>query len=411
MGLSWRQGPLGRDPNGTFLSATPMPERVLYLEPLRRRMSVELGGSIVARSDGAVILFEPARYPVAYFPIGDIDQTGCCSRLNTRVRIQTSAKRNGSDVVGGDGEITRRGAWEHVDPPAQAVALRDTVAFAWRAMDAFYEEDERILGHAADPYHRIDIRRTSRHLVVRQDDRSSQTPTRRWCSTSLVSRRAGTSPAPTSPLRPSMRSRARRSAHTKVLRPTTNRYGHSSLSADERRRWEKTFEGGEEDAFCRLFGPEKIPAHIDEFLDWFMVRKVMAGQDLLKASGTVTGKLVRWLAGHGYIDEDVAEDAAERAREASRDLPMADRLATLLHEVADSAPEVDVDALAEEDWVEDQLAISDVEPGRIWFEGGVGPIAVSRKASDLAPPGWSAFVTAARTDGAWRLLEVGFVYP
>ena len=38
-------------------------------------------------------------------------------------------------------------------------------------MDAFYEEDERILGHAADPYHRIDIRRTSRHLVVRQDDR------------------------------------------------------------------------------------------------------------------------------------------------------------------------------------------------------------------------------------------------
>jgi uncharacterized protein (DUF427 family) len=37
-------------------------------------------------------------------------------------------------------------------------------------MDAFYEEDERILGHAADPYHRIDIRDTSRHLVVRHGD-------------------------------------------------------------------------------------------------------------------------------------------------------------------------------------------------------------------------------------------------
>jgi uncharacterized protein (DUF427 family) len=45
--------------------------------------------------------------------------------------------------------------------------LRGRVAFAWRAMDAFYEEDERILGHAADPYHRIDIRQTSRRLVVR----------------------------------------------------------------------------------------------------------------------------------------------------------------------------------------------------------------------------------------------------
>ena len=38
-------------------------------------------------------------------------------------------------------------------------------------MDAFYEEDERIVGHAADPYHRIDIRQTSRHLVVRDGDR------------------------------------------------------------------------------------------------------------------------------------------------------------------------------------------------------------------------------------------------
>ena len=50
-------------------------------------------------------------------------------------------------------------------------ALAGRVAFAWRAMDAFYEEDERIVGHAADAYHRIDIRSTSRHLVVRDGDR------------------------------------------------------------------------------------------------------------------------------------------------------------------------------------------------------------------------------------------------
>jgi uncharacterized protein (DUF427 family) len=38
-------------------------------------------------------------------------------------------------------------------------------------MDAFYEEDERIVGHAADSYHRIDIRQASRNLVVRHHDR------------------------------------------------------------------------------------------------------------------------------------------------------------------------------------------------------------------------------------------------
>jgi uncharacterized protein (DUF427 family) len=38
-------------------------------------------------------------------------------------------------------------------------------------MDAFYEEDERIMGHAADSYHRIDIRQSSRNLVVSHQDR------------------------------------------------------------------------------------------------------------------------------------------------------------------------------------------------------------------------------------------------
>ena len=61
-------------------------------------------------------------------------------------------------------------AWEHARLPAHATALDDRVAFAWRAMDAFYEEEERIVGHAADSYHRIDIRSTTRHLVVRDRD-------------------------------------------------------------------------------------------------------------------------------------------------------------------------------------------------------------------------------------------------
>jgi len=170
MGLSWQQGPLGREPIGTFVTSTPMPERVLYLEPLRRRMSVELGGTVIARSDEAVILFEPARYPIAYFPLGDIDAS-VLRPFERETMHPDLGKTKWFNVRGGDGETTRRGAWEHVDPPASAAALREMVAFAWRAMDAFYEEDDRILGHAADPYHRIDIRRTSRHLVMQHDGR------------------------------------------------------------------------------------------------------------------------------------------------------------------------------------------------------------------------------------------------
>jgi Domain of unknown function (DUF427) len=95
MGLAWQQGPLASGAVGRFLVPDPLPERLLYAEPLRRRMRVRFGGTWIADSDDVVLLHEPARYPVAYFPVGAV----------------------------------------------------------------------------ADAYHRIDIRQTSRHLLVRDGDR------------------------------------------------------------------------------------------------------------------------------------------------------------------------------------------------------------------------------------------------
>jgi uncharacterized protein (DUF427 family) len=168
MGLSWQQGPLGRNPNGQFL-VPGMPERVLYAEPLRRRLRAELGGRTVVQSDDAVLLFEPGRYPVAYFPRRDFT-AGALRPTDHRTRHRDLGETAWLEVVGGTRDAAR-GAWQHIALPSHAAVLEDMVALAWRAMDAFYEEDERILGHAADPYHRIDVRHTSRHLVVRAGDR------------------------------------------------------------------------------------------------------------------------------------------------------------------------------------------------------------------------------------------------
>ena len=67
---------------------------------------------------------------------------------------------------------------------------------------------------------------------------------------------------------------------------------------------------------------------------------------------------------------------------------MADRLGMLLHEVADQAPAVDPDDVDDEDWVEDHLEIIDVEPGKIWFENGVGPsLCRERQAISPVPAG------------------------
>ena len=168
MGLSWQQGPLGRNPNGRFL-VPAMPERVLYAEPLRRRLRAELGGRTVVQSDDAVLLFEPGRYPVAYFPRADFAD-GALKPSDHRSTHRDLGETAWFEVVG-DTRQAARAAWQHIALPAHAAMLEDNVALAWRAMDGFYEEDERILGHAADPYHRIDIRRSSRRLVVRAGDR------------------------------------------------------------------------------------------------------------------------------------------------------------------------------------------------------------------------------------------------
>jgi uncharacterized protein (DUF427 family) len=122
----------------------------------------------VVQSDGAVLLFEPGRYPVAYFPLADFAE-GALSQTDHRSEHRDLGETMWFEVTGG-ARRAMRGAWQHVALPEHAGVLEEKVALAWRAMDGFYEEDDRILGHAADPYHRIDIRRTSRHLVVRAGD-------------------------------------------------------------------------------------------------------------------------------------------------------------------------------------------------------------------------------------------------
>jgi hypothetical protein len=55
MGLAWQQGPIAPGAIGRFLVPDPLPDWLLYAD----------GGDVT-------LLDEPGRYPVAYFPPGDI---------------------------------------------------------------------------------------------------------------------------------------------------------------------------------------------------------------------------------------------------------------------------------------------------------------------------------------------------
>jgi hypothetical protein len=68
VGLSWQQGPLSPGAIGRFLVPERLPKRLLYAEPLRRRMRVRFSGIWIAESERVLLLFEPGHYPIAYFP-------------------------------------------------------------------------------------------------------------------------------------------------------------------------------------------------------------------------------------------------------------------------------------------------------------------------------------------------------
>jgi len=198
-----------------------------------------------------------------------------------------------------------------------------------------------------------------------------------------------------------------------LLRDSLNMYGHASLVGDELQRFERAFGDGSADeemgAFCRTFGPEKITEHYYEFLSWFLIRKVMASEDLRRKAGTVTKKLAMWLEDGGYVDPHLADDAAEMAVDAGRLLPQAERLGEILHRVMQASPPLRGE-LADEDYYEDMAAISRIEPGRLWFDD-VGPVAVPEEASELAEVGWEVNIVLGRGPSGWQILELGNVYP
>src|SRR5262249_61329076 len=168
MGLSWQQGPLSPGAIGRFLVPEPLPRKLLYAEPLRRRMRVRFGGAWIADSEDVILLFEPGRYPVAYFPKSDVS-----ADTLERTEYTTQHHELGLTswyIVRAGEQSALRGAWQHVNLPDYARELEGRGGVAWAGLGALYAKDERIVGHVAASYPCIGIRATHLQLAGRHTD-------------------------------------------------------------------------------------------------------------------------------------------------------------------------------------------------------------------------------------------------
>lgn len=198
-----------------------------------------------------------------------------------------------------------------------------------------------------------------------------------------------------------------------LLRHGLDGYGHQHLARADRDRWSVAFNDGDETAFSRMFGARELVKYLDEFLGYFLIRKVlMPEEEVARTVEDVRGFVV-WLAGEGEITTTAARKALGRIATATVDMPAAERLGRLLHEIARAGSARARPGLEPpfDEIVEDFLVIERVAPGRIWFLDGVGPIKVPEAASACARPGWTVNLVLGRRGTTWDVLEVGNVYP
>jgi uncharacterized protein (DUF427 family) len=164
MSLTVGRAPFARPPAGQFNFPLAAPEHVLYFEDSPRRVRVLFNGQTVADSRRVKLLHETGRTPVYYFPEADVrkDLLRSSGQSHRNPHKGTEARWS---VIAGD-RAAEAAAWSHSDPPESARFLAGYYAFQWDSMDAWYEEDEQVLVHARDPYHRVDVRNSSRHVRV-----------------------------------------------------------------------------------------------------------------------------------------------------------------------------------------------------------------------------------------------------
>ncbi|MGW6172549.1 DUF427 domain-containing protein [Arthrobacter sp. NPDC055138] len=131
-----------------------------FAEPTGRRIRVRLGGALVADSSRARLLVQYGRgeLPTYYLPREDV-AAGVLD--NPRAG---SAGQQVWDVALGR-KRAEAGAWEHANPTGDLAELAGHVTFSWRQLE-WYEEDERVLVHARDPYKRVDTLRSSRRVQI-----------------------------------------------------------------------------------------------------------------------------------------------------------------------------------------------------------------------------------------------------
>jgi len=142
----------------------PSTDHPVCTEPSPRRVRAFLDGTAVADSTRALLLLEAGHLPVYYFPPADV-RTDLLEPTDKQTYCPYKGQAAYWSVRVGD-RVATNALWSYQDPLPERTDIKGYLALYWHRMDAWFEEDDEVFAHPRDPYHRVDVLSSSRHVRV-----------------------------------------------------------------------------------------------------------------------------------------------------------------------------------------------------------------------------------------------------
>jgi uncharacterized protein (DUF427 family) len=142
----------------------PDHESPIQVEPSGRRVRVFFSGVAIADSKDMMLLLEHGHLPVYYFPVKDV-RTDLLEATSKSTRCPHKGQASYWSIKVGE-RVAENAVWAYLEPIPQAAAIKDHMAFYWHKADAWFEEDDEVYLHPRDPYKRVDVLNSSRHVRI-----------------------------------------------------------------------------------------------------------------------------------------------------------------------------------------------------------------------------------------------------
>lgn len=154
---------------------------------------------------------------------------------------------------------------------------------------------------------------------------------------------------------------------------------------------------------------------VSNFLEWFLIRKVIGPAWLNTSAPGIIQKYIKWLDKKGLLAEGAMDDVVETTKKAAKDLPRVEKAASLLYKLCDkNSDRFSVDDFEDEDYMEGYGEVTGIIEDKLHldYEGEkTGPIQINREIAKHLNKGDTVNLVVVRKGKLWYPVEAGNVYP